>query len=509
MFSRFIKLSVLTLIFGLPVTVFSQVVASFDVSASKGCIPLSITFTNTSTEDGLPISPSKYIFKWDMDEGQFSENLPNNAKAVYTVAEKKTITLTIYKLDGITVVGSYTTPADKQIEVFPSPVVSATVSKSPTCIKDNITFTPKITSNTKITNWLWDFGDGSIFGTSQTTNHNYKSQGTYYATVFATDENGCTSTTTYSTPAKIVINADRPIADFTVDNTQTCNPTLTTTLTNISKFSQGKITGYQWDFSDGTIDTKENTTKTFTRTSNKDVKAIYLTAFGDNGCNSIPKEIDVTLYKLDPQLTITDNIKTLTGKVGEAACGGEVTVSTNQESETTYSWDLNGSSSTTNTISQTLSSGNQTVYLTATNPACSVPIKKTFAVEAIPEFSITPLGSFHCAKEWTSSITPIMANVAIDNIDWYVNGETNPFSTSTGTQSSIPFTFTHNNFYDIKANVTTVNGCKGSKSFPKNIQVYFPEISMSDDKYKGCIPLTVKFENKSTYDVPNNTDFIN
>jgi len=509
MFSRFIKLSILTLTFGLPVTVFSQIVAGFNVSTSKGCIPLSVTFKNISTENGLPIDQNKYIFKWDMDEGQYSENIPDNAKAVYAVAKKKSITLTIYKLDGITVVGSYTTPADKQIEVFPSPVVSATVSKSPTCKGDNITLTPKITSSTNITNWLWDFGDGSGFGTSQIVTHSYESQGTYYATVFATDENGCTSTKTFSTPAKIIINADRPIADFTVDKTKTCDQTLTTNLTNISTFAQGKITGYQWDFSDGTIDTKENTTKTFTRTSNKDVKAIYLTAFGDNGCNSIPKEIDVTLYKLDPQISISDNVKTLSGKVGEAACGGGVTIATLQESETSYIWDLNGSTSTTNNINQTLSSGSQTVYLTATNPACSVPTKKTFTVEAIPDFSITPLGSFHCAKEWTSAITPIMANVAIDNINWFMNGETIPFSTSTGTQSSATYTFTHNNSYDIKANVTTVNGCKGSKSFPKNIQVYFPEIKMSDDKFQGCIPLTVNFENKSTYDVPNNTDFIN
>lgn len=496
--------------FGLPVTVFSQVVAKFDVSTTKGCIPLSVTFKNTSTEDGLPISQSKYIFKWDLGEGQFSDNIPDNAKAAYVIAGKKSITVTIYKLDGVTVVASYTIPTEKQIEVFPNPVVvSATPSKSPTCKDDPITLTPKVTSSSPITSWIWDFGDGSSFGNSEIASHSYSSQGTYMATVFVTDENGCSSTKAFSPPAKIVINSDRPVADFTIDKTQTCEESLNVVLTNKSSFPLGgKITGYQWDFSDGTIDKKESTTKTFTRTSNQDVKFVYLTAFGDNGCNSESKSAMVTLYKLDPQITITDNVKTLSGKVDEAACGGSVTVSTAQENGTIYKWSLNGSTSNSNSIIQTLSSGNQTVYLTATNPACSVPVEKKFTVEPIPDFSITPLGSFHCAKEWTSPITPILANVTIDNIDWYVSGELLPFSTTSGTESSIPYTFDSNNSYDISANVTTVNGCKGSKSFPKNIQVYFPEISIDRDKYKGCVPLKIKFENKSTYNVPNNADFI-
>ena len=49
-----------------------------------------------------------------------------------------------------------------------------------------------------------------------------------------------------------------------------------------------------------------------------------------------------------------------------------------------------------------------------------------------------------------------------------------------------------------------------SKTFPKNVMVYFPIINLSSDPdvINGKSPFDIHFENLTTYNTPNNLDFI-
>ena len=515
MFSRLIKILLFALIGALPIASFSQVVAKFSTDVVKGCIPLPIVYLNESTENNQPIDKSKYNFVWEMGDNQNSEK-KDTVNALYSKGGKKTITLKIINKLDKSLVNSVTIP--NLIEVFSNPAVHASVQKNPTCIDDEITFTPIIdSSSSPIASWTWDFGDGSSFGTSQTVVHSYNKQATYSAKVFATDQNGCTTMKTNAKPISIIINSTRPTADFTIDKAQTCDSILKVTLTNKSTAPANvNIIGFKWYYNDKTSDSTKNVSdvvsKTFTRKTNTDIKSIFLTAIADNGCSSYPQKKEVTLYKLDPKITISDDVKQIISPA--MACQGNISFSTEYESDNSYKWDIgsNGSIESTSSSfsSNSLPVGPNSVSLTVTNPACSAQVSTNFNIEPTPQFEYAPKGTFDCGLSVSKSFTPIKMNVDIDSIFWHVvELKDTLFSRSKGFEQSKAFNFIADGDYTIKANILTTNGCKATFTYPKITKVYYPKIKLTKDTLQGCAPLKVKFKNRTTYAAPKNSDEIN
>jgi PKD repeat protein len=91
--------------------------------------------------------------------------------------------------------------------------------------------------------YAWNFGDGTT-GSGRTPNHTYASAGTYAVALMVTDNAGATGT--HSTSVAVV-NA-RPIASFT----SACSGTACSFDASPSSDSDGTITGYSWNFGDGT-----------------------------------------------------------------------------------------------------------------------------------------------------------------------------------------------------------------------------------------------------------------
>lgn len=499
---------------GFPFSMFSQVVADFEADIKQGCIPLQVTYTNRSTVAGVPIDKTKYIFRWEMDELQNTEKKKDTVVAMYVNAGKKSVKLTILNLDGSAVAGANTSKTQSNlITVFPNPSVQAVVDKSTTCINDPINFSVNNLTPTAapLVSYLWDFGDGNNYEFNQNTSHAYTTKASYNATVYATDANGCSSTKATSKSVTIIVNSDRPISDFTMDNDRTCNASLAVNFTNNSSFANGTITGYKWDFSDGTSETTKNASKTFTRTSNQDTKVVSLYVYGNNGCTSIPKTTTVTLYKLDPLITITDAYKTV---IPLAACSGTVSFSTTQENNTSYQWQVGSTKDFTNAFSTTLASGAYTVSLTATNPACSLTVSKSFNVEPVIGSSITPLNSFDCATSMSKSFTLIPnPGIGIAYARWYTNTDTAAIGVTSGV-SGPTHLFAAGTAYDIIIKVITTNGCKGTITFPQTVQVYYPNVQFSLDSNRQCVPFGVDFTNQTSYTFPGllpvgtNPDFV-
>ena len=100
-----------------------------------------------------------------------------------------------------------------------------------------------------ITATAWDFGDGSA-GTGVTTSHTYAAGGIYTVVLTVTDDAGATGTTSHqvtvapigNAPPTAVIAATTSALHLAVDGTG-------------SSDSNGTITGYAWDFGDGSIAT--------------------------------------------------------------------------------------------------------------------------------------------------------------------------------------------------------------------------------------------------------------
>jgi chitodextrinase len=105
--------------------------------------------------------------------------------------------------------------------------------------------------NGRLTSYSWDFGDGST-STLATPSHSYASAGTYRVTLTVTDEVGETSAPVVQT---IAVTDRPPTAAFT--------PTAATVLagSNVafngtpSNDPDGSVSGYSWNFGDGSTST--------------------------------------------------------------------------------------------------------------------------------------------------------------------------------------------------------------------------------------------------------------
>ncbi|MFT5860931.1 MAG: gliding motility-associated-like protein [Flavobacteriaceae bacterium] len=93
-----------------------------------------------------------------------------------------------------------------------------------------------------ITDWLWDFGDGTT-SALQDPSHTYAAPGTYTVDLMATSDSGCVLN--YS---QIVTVEPTPVAGFTV--AQVCG-NIPSTFINTTVLGAGAIGSWQWDFGDG------------------------------------------------------------------------------------------------------------------------------------------------------------------------------------------------------------------------------------------------------------------
>jgi gliding motility-associated-like protein len=133
------------------------------------------------------------------------------------------------------------------------------------CVQNN----PNCTD--RITDWLWDFGDGKVSSILQNPVHQYLYPGTYYVKLIVKSQIGC-----YDTIVKPV-RVKGPAPKFIVDgDTAGCAP-FTPKFKNLSDSVCEK---YTWKWGDNTTST--DTTDSLTHTYlNEGVYDIYLTASGN------------------------------------------------------------------------------------------------------------------------------------------------------------------------------------------------------------------------------------
>jgi PKD repeat protein len=118
-------------------------------------------------------------------------------------------------------------------------------------------------SNGPITNYCWDFGDGSPVANGKIVTHTYTAEGTYVVTLTVTDGQGLTSSTqetvdvsdmstapTNFAPINFTISPNPTLISTGWENAWIVNKTLTF---NASAFneSSGYAPNYSWNFGDG------------------------------------------------------------------------------------------------------------------------------------------------------------------------------------------------------------------------------------------------------------------
>jgi gliding motility-associated-like protein len=135
-----------------------------------------------------------------------------------------------------------------------------------------------------ITEWAWDFGDGSAIDTSQNPIHQYPSQGAYDITLTVSSEFGCTADTMITT----LINLG-PIAAFTA-NPPSANLFVNINFTDQSVPNGSPLTYWEWHFGDGDSSFTQNTIHQYDFEGEYNVELIVKDELGciDTANNIVP-----------------------------------------------------------------------------------------------------------------------------------------------------------------------------------------------------------------------------
>ena len=208
------------------------------------CLPAdSARFTGAGTvADG---SQATLLYSWDFGDPASGVNNTaslKNPAHYYTSAGPFTI-----RLITTSAAGCVHDTTKVLSTVYPQAIADFSV-KDENCLNDTTRFTSTSNgSGNTITNWHWDFGDGSPAGTAQNPAHLYASSGTKIVRHWVTTDKGCTS----DTMTKTVTVNPLPVAGFVA-----AGPFCVTgdiSFTDTSKANAGSITNWKWDLGDGTL----------------------------------------------------------------------------------------------------------------------------------------------------------------------------------------------------------------------------------------------------------------
>lgn len=362
-------------------TVIRQVVVSdlptASFTAPEVCLGEPTQFTSTST----PNSGALMSFDWDFGDGSPHSNIAN-PQHLYNASGTYQVTLTVTNTPGC--ISSITQPV--AVNALPQSAFQVSLLN---CEGAEVNFDDQSTaSQGYITQWIWDFGDGSSvtinFPDLPDVTHVYANAGTYLATLTVTTNLGCQ----HSSSQTLTV-AHAPVANFIYSNNCQGQAVFFTDQSQLN--GGGILAGWLWDFGDPAsgnynTSTQQNPMHIFTGAGTYNVKLI-VTNIG--GCtDTIIKPVDVAPAPV-AQFT------------ADSACLGNPThfqdlSVPNASSITTWLWSFgDGYSSTLQNPEHTYSSwGTYTVTLSVTNSnGCQHDTAMQVMVKPLPTTAFTYQGS--------------------------------------------------------------------------------------------------------------------
>jgi RHS repeat-associated protein len=333
------------------VTIDNTPTAAFTAMPSSSDVGQTINFNSSgSTASGSSITG----YSWNFGDGNTSTVA--NPTHVYSTAGSYNVTLTVTDGNGGT--GS----VGHAVTQYGLPTAAFTETPSTTEIDHVVSFNSggSTASGSSITGYSWNFGDGST-STAANPNHAYGTAGTYTVTLTVTDGNGGTGTVSHTVT---ILNG--PTASFTETPTSGTVPLVVNfNASGSTAPTGGTITGYSWDFGDGTTSTAENPSHTYTIAGNYTVTLVITDSYGgtDMKTNMVSAAAippPTASFTATPASTEIDHNVNFNSTASTPGSGATITG---------YMWDFgDGSTSTVANPSHAYAaSGTYTVTLTVTD----------------------------------------------------------------------------------------------------------------------------------------------
>ena len=243
-------------------------VAAFSATPTSGIAPLTVQFTDTSSN-----TPTSW--SWNFGDGTTASTQHPSHK--YTATGTYTVTLTAGNA-----AGSDPETKSNLITVSAAAVVPvAAFSATPTSGIAPLTVQFTDTSSNTPTSWSWNFGDGTTAST-QNPSHQYTAAGTYTVTLTAGNAAG-SDPETKSNLITVGTAEVAPVARFSATPTSG-NAPLNVQFTDASTNTP---TSWSWDFGDGIISSDQHPAHSYTTAG---FYTVTLTVSNGQGSSTIIKK---------------------------------------------------------------------------------------------------------------------------------------------------------------------------------------------------------------------------
>lgn len=245
--------------------------ASF--SSNPGCSEAPIVFNDLSSVSSGSIS------SWAWDFGNSDSSTISNPTYVFNTGGNYIVTLTI------TSDGGCTSSDTQNILINHRPI--AEYKATNTCVGQVVQFIDNSTvGNATITGYTWDFGDTNT-DTIANPGHTYLGGvNNYTVTQIVFASNGCIDTVVQD----IKVN-NIPVAGFTFSPATVCQGN-DVQFTDLSSVSGDTLSGWFWDFDDGTTDSSQSPVHQF---ATPGIKTVTLIAYSPSNCPSAASQQSITI----------------------------------------------------------------------------------------------------------------------------------------------------------------------------------------------------------------------
>ncbi len=433
--------------------------ASFVQDISSSCIPLTVSFTSTST------NASTYY--WDFGNGNTSTlESPTNVYVNAGIYDVKLVATNSGGVSDTLIMVGAATAVDQPVAGYYA------VDTSSCLVGNSIAF---INTTSLSSYWLWDFGDGYT-STNENVVHSYDFPGIYSVTLIAGNNDSCENLITKTGYITIYDDWD---AIVTVDDSSAC------TVSQGFLFSTPTtgITSYLWDFGDGLTSNLPNPTHAYL---NPGAYTITLWTTNANGCTD--------MQVIDSMITIDGGSPGIITSTANSGCKPLTTNFTDSSSSSlSWLWDFgDGTTDTARYPQHTYSdSGVYDVSLIVTNTAgCTT----TTTSNGYINVQDAPKAKFQLLT--TSGCSPFVAklkNKSTNASSWYWDfGDGN-----TSTLMDPAPVYTEPGDYTVTLIAFSNNACSDTVTKTNLIKILNPTANFSVDNEQGCTPLQVQFSDSS------------
>ncbi len=423
------------------ITVFKKPVVSFKADVIKGCSPLVVNFTSTSSAGDGTIGS----YFWDFgdgatDKGDSYSQIPHT----YTISQNALPALTVVNSNGCI---ASSDPSSVKINVLPAINASFAPASTTLCKESDALAVTNSSTGPGTLSYEWDFGDGKT-DVAKTPSHVFGKKGVYNVSLKVKSSEGCTP----AVSEPVTINVANFTTDFNVPELTCANNYIT--FTDVSATAANstiwKLDGqdqYSYDYYTGFFSSPGSHTISLTKTYGSCV-------------DTKSKTFTVKAVPQTPDFEIDD----------KGNCGAPATINFKDNSKDVVKWewdfrtygDMVPAAFTQSASYTYTGEGNYAITLRVTNAdGCTATGYKYLLVQK-QIVSIT-------STIFTSGSTCVAAPVT-----FYPNTFTNTVMKdylwdfgdgATSTDMEPVHKYTKSGRYTVNLNYTTPNGCKGDATY--------------------------------------------